>query len=45
VPADVIVLATGFKVLQFLWPMDIVGKSGTTLREQWVSTMPGHTLE
>jgi len=34
VPADVIVLATGFKVLQFLWPMDIVGKSGTTLREQ-----------
>ena len=35
VPSDVIVLATGFKVLQFLWPMDIVGKSGTTLREQW----------
>jgi len=35
VPSDVIVLATGFKVLQFLWPMDIVGKSGTTLRERW----------
>ena len=35
VPSDVIVLATGFKVLQFLWPMDIVGKSGRTLREQW----------
>jgi len=35
VPADVIVLATGFKVLQFLWPMDIVGKSGMTLSEQW----------
>lgn len=35
VPSDVIVLATGFKVLQFLWPMDIVGKSGATLREQW----------
>jgi 4-hydroxyacetophenone monooxygenase len=35
VPSDAIVLATGFKVLQFLWPMDIVGKSGTTLREQW----------
>lgn len=35
VPSDVIVLATGFKVLQFLWPMEIVGKSGTTLREQW----------
>lgn len=35
VPSEVIVLATGFKVLQFLWPMDIVGKSGRTLREQW----------
>ncbi len=35
VPSDVIVLATGFKVLQFLWPMDIIGKSGRTLREQW----------
>ena len=35
VEADVIALATGFKVLQFLWPMDIVGVSGKTLREQW----------
>lgn len=35
VPADVIALATGFKVLQFLWPMDIIGRSGQTLREQW----------
>ncbi|BDX33462.1 putative monooxygenase y4iD [Mycobacterium antarcticum] len=35
VPADVIALATGFKVLQFLWPMEIVGSSGVTLREQW----------
>jgi 4-hydroxyacetophenone monooxygenase len=35
VPADVIAVATGFKVLQFLWPMDIVGRSGNTLREQW----------
>lgn len=35
VASDVIVLATGFKVLQFLWPMDIVGKSGRMLREQW----------
>ncbi len=35
VEADVIALATGFKVLQFLWPMDIVGLSGKTLREQW----------
>src|SRR5262249_50716284 len=35
VQADVIALATGFKVLQFLWPMDIIGTSGKTLREQW----------
>ena len=35
VPVDVIVMATGFKVLQFLWPMDIIGRSGRTLREQW----------
>jgi len=35
VEADVIALATGFKVLQFLWPMDIVGLSGNTLRDQW----------
>jgi len=34
-PADVVVLATGFKTLQFLWPMEIRGRSGQTLREQW----------
>jgi 4-hydroxyacetophenone monooxygenase len=35
ITADAIALATGFKVLQFLWPMDIIGRSGKTLREQW----------
>ena len=35
VPVDIIALATGFKVLQFLWPMEIIGRSGLTLREQW----------
>jgi 4-hydroxyacetophenone monooxygenase len=35
IEADAIALATGFKVLQFLWPMDIIGKTGKTLREQW----------
>ena len=35
IAADVIAMATGFKVLQFLWPMDIIGRSGKTLREQW----------
>lgn len=34
-PADILVWATGFKALQFLWPMDIYGKSGKTLAEQW----------
>jgi len=33
--ADVIALATGFKILQFLAPMEIRGTSGKTLREQW----------
>lgn len=32
---DVLVLATGFKTLQFLWPMEIRGASGKTLTEQW----------
>ncbi|KAJ8080125.1 hypothetical protein PM082_016953 [Marasmius tenuissimus] len=32
---DLIVLATGFKVQQFLTPMELVGKDGKTLNEQW----------
>ena len=34
-PADVLVLATGFKPLQMLAPMEIHGRSGRTLREVW----------
>lgn len=35
-PADVIVLATGFKAIQMLYPMDIRGRSGRSLRgETW----------
>ncbi|WP_075296847.1 MULTISPECIES: NAD(P)/FAD-dependent oxidoreductase [unclassified Pseudonocardia] len=34
-PADVLVLATGFKTLQFLWPMEIRGRSGQTMRDMW----------
>ena len=34
-PADVIVYATGFQVNKFLWPMEIVGRNGVTLHEQW----------
>jgi 4-hydroxyacetophenone monooxygenase len=32
---DVLVWATGFKALQFLWPMDVYGASGKSLAEQW----------
>jgi 4-hydroxyacetophenone monooxygenase len=33
--ADIVVWATGFKALQFLWPMEIRGVSGRSLAEQW----------
>ena len=33
--ADIVVWATGFKALQFLWPMEIHGVSGKSLAEQW----------
>ncbi|GAM83023.1 hypothetical protein ANO11243_010090 [Dothideomycetidae sp. 11243] len=32
---DIIVLATGFQVSQFLTPMHIVGKTGVSLHDQW----------
>jgi len=32
---DVIVFATGFHANRFLWPMEIVGRGGVTLRETW----------
>ncbi|KAI1213736.1 monooxygenase [Annulohypoxylon truncatum] len=32
---DIIVLATGFQVSQFLTPMHIVGKTGKALHDQW----------
>ena len=34
-PADVIVLATGFMASKMLWPMDIEGRDGLTIRGQW----------
>jgi len=33
--ADAIVFATGFHANRFLWPMDIVGRDGDTLRQRW----------
>ncbi len=34
-PADVLVLATGFKTHGFVAPMEIVGREGRTLAEEW----------
>lgn len=34
-PVDVVIFATGFRANDFLWPMEIVGRSGATLRETW----------
>lgn len=35
---DIIVLATGFQVAQFLVPMEIVGAHGKTLAQQWAES-------
>lgn len=32
---DVIVYATGFQANRYLWPMEIVGRDGVVLSEQW----------
>jgi 4-hydroxyacetophenone monooxygenase len=34
-PVDVIVYATGFHANRYLWPMEIVGRRGAVLSEQW----------
>jgi len=35
VPAEIIVLATGFQGVRMLWPMQITGRSRRTIRELW----------
>ena len=40
VPADVLVLATGFDARRMLAPMDVVGKSGQTIRALWGDDNP-----
>ena len=35
VEVDIIVFATGFQANRFLWPMEIVGRDGRTLRDVW----------
>ena len=32
---DVLILATGFHAGKFLWPMDVVGRSGAILHDRW----------
>ncbi|MGH9080162.1 MAG: flavin-containing monooxygenase [Acidimicrobiales bacterium] len=34
-PVDILVYATGFHANRYLWPMEIVGRGGVTLAEQW----------
>jgi len=34
-PADIILYATGFKTDRFLWPMEIKGRGGQSLSDQW----------
>lgn len=34
-PADIILYATGFETDRFLWPMEIKGRGGRLLSEQW----------
>ncbi len=34
-PVDVIIYATGFHANRYLWPMEIVGRNGATLADQW----------
>ncbi len=34
-PLDVIILATGFQASRMLWPMEIVGRAGRSIRDLW----------
>ena len=34
-PADIICYATGFRHNDYLWPMEITGRQGVVLRDQW----------
>ena len=40
VELDAIVLATGFQAGRLLWPMEIKGRGGRTIREQWGDSDP-----
>jgi 4-hydroxyacetophenone monooxygenase len=34
-PADIVAMATGFHPTRFLWPLEVVGRRGRSLREEW----------
>jgi len=35
IEADILVMATGFQAGRMLWPMDIQGRGGATIRQKW----------
>ena len=35
IEADILVMATGFQAGRMLWPMDIQGRAGVTIRQKW----------
>jgi 4-hydroxyacetophenone monooxygenase len=41
-PVDVIVYATGFHANRYLWPMEIVGRNGVVLGDQWGDRPTAH---
>jgi cation diffusion facilitator CzcD-associated flavoprotein CzcO len=34
-PADVLIWGTGFRTTEFMFPMEVVGRGGRTLQEEW----------
>jgi cation diffusion facilitator CzcD-associated flavoprotein CzcO len=40
--ADVLIWGTGFKSTEFMFPMDIVGRGGRTLAEEWADGAHAH---
>jgi 4-hydroxyacetophenone monooxygenase len=39
-PADIVVLATGFVAQKMLWPMNVQGRGGQTIRDLWGDDNP-----
>jgi cation diffusion facilitator CzcD-associated flavoprotein CzcO len=41
-PADVLIWGTGFRTTEFMFPMEIVGRGGRTLQEEWGTGAHAH---